>query len=119
MAKKAIMCILIFILLFNIVVPNRVVATGSAFTYDDFKEIDESGTVRREGTDGTTTTQPQQIKKSENENGANFTVIGTVLTSIFLPLPLLTQALLSLAIMPEDITKVQFFTIEDMLLRKI
>ena len=119
MAKKAIMCILIFIFVFNIAVPSRVVAT-SAFTKDDFDDIDQSGTVKRPGYDGeTVTSKPQKIQKSKNENGANFGVVGTVLTFLFLPLPLCTQAFLSLAIMPESVEGFQLYTIEDMLLRKI
>ena len=42
-------------------------------------------------------------------------MIGSILTYVLLPLPLIAQGLLTLAIMPQSVTKIQLFTIEDML----
>ena len=118
MAKKAITCILIFLFIFNITMQNRVMAEtikAEGFSESDFNQLN-NGTVTRESTSGTDIKyKTKAISDSKNENNQTFGLIGSILTFVFLPLPLLTQGLLTLAIMPTDVTKIQLFTIEDML----
>ena len=45
MVKKAIMCALIFIVIFEFAMPGHVVA--SSFSQDDFNQIDQEGSVTR------------------------------------------------------------------------
>lgn len=94
--KKAITIILIFIMLFTSLPHNRVLATD--IDQEIPPNIDKGG-------------QTESMAPSEGQ----FNVIGTVLAYVILPIPYFFQGLLSLVILPENVTKIQLFTIEDML----
>ena len=117
MVRKAITCIITLLLIFNCIMPSHVLASG--FDQADFNQIDEQGSVTRPGQSGDITTTNPKISNQKNENSSNFNLIGSVLTFLFLPLPIISQALLTLAIMPEKVTKIQMFTIEDMLFGRL
>ena len=107
MCKKAIISILIFILLFNIMPQRQVMA----MTITDLNEL-ENGITHRDDVSGERSTA--SVGTIATSDG-NISLIGSILTFVFLPLPLLVQSLLTLAIMPQNATKIQLFTIEDML----
>ena len=97
--KKAITILLIFILLSTAILQNRVWARD----VEKFNQI-QSGTSNRNG-------ETESIQASEGTNS----LIGTVLTYCIYPVGSVINALLALVIQSETGTKIQLFTIEDLL----
>lgn len=97
--KKAITILLIFILLFTTLPQNRAWAT----TEEAVEQI-QSGNITYG--DKTISLKPTDSK---------FNLIGSILTYVVLPAPLIVQILLTMTILPDLVTKVQIFTIEDLL----
>lgn len=97
--KKAITILLIFILLSTTILQNRVWATDGAKA-----NLILSGEVLK-----------GEQKVSLKPTDSNFNLIGSILTYVLLPAPLIVQILLTLTILPDLVTKVQIFTIEDLL----
>lgn len=93
--KKAITILLIFILLFTTMLHNRVLARD----LDDFNKI-QLGSA---------------IKNNLSMKTTDFDLIGSALAFVAMIVPCVTQILLTFAIMPDMVTQVKMFTIEDLL----
>ncbi len=112
MPKKAITIVLIISVMLNFLLCNNVMAKDM----EQFNQLQEGNitTSYSEFTGGSRKTQTGNAGISESSSS----VIYTILSFVIAPIPLVTQALLTLAIMPDNATKIQIFTIEDMLLDK-
>jgi len=105
MLKKAITVLTILIMLVEFLPCNYV----SAKTLEAFNELKE----------GKVTTQSDGKDVSEGlESQSGKSVVLTILAGIFVTIPLSLQGILTLAVMPEQATKIQVFTIEDLLLNR-
>lgn len=97
--KKTITILLIFILLFSTLPQNRVWAT-------DEEAVEQIYSGKVQYGNGMVSLKPTDSK---------FNLIGSILTYVVLPAPLIVQILLTMTILPDLVTKVQIFTIEDLL----
>lgn len=98
--KKPITIVIIFILLCTAILPNRVWARDMT----QFNSISEGYTQRGE----------DNISTAPGDS--SFSVIGTILSFVAYVFPWSVHTILSLAILPDVVTKIPIFTIEDLLL---
>lgn len=99
--KKAVTILLIFTLLFTTIPCNSVSANSISQLEKEITTADKKGNINSEMTDDT------------------FSLIGSLLANIFLSLPHLVRIALTLVILPENVTQVKLFTIEDLLFGRL
>ncbi|MBR6033551.1 MAG: hypothetical protein IKP28_02260 [Clostridia bacterium] len=115
MCKKIVITFLIIITFFNFAFNNYTFASTLTLNQLESGRTNTTANQFSSGGGSTRTTETRNVQASNS----SFNLIYTVLAIIIVQLPLAGQTLLTLAVLPEDITKTRVFTIEDMLLRKI